>query len=254
MFLAVDIGNSSTSFAVFHRAKMGTFFYCDSHKLIDQKYLKKYFHKHLSQKTISACAISSVVPKITVPFKKNIRKILRNLSCIEVSSRIKTGLSFRVDNPLEVGADRIANCAAAHHLFKKDTIIVDFGTATTFDVLTKKGVYMGGLIYPGIETAFENLFHKAAKLRTIKLKKPKSLIGKNTTDHIRSGFFYGYGSVVDGIVKKIEAQTKKKFLVIGTGGFSPIIKKSTTSINKVDTYLTLKGIQIIASLNNLPIY
>lgn len=249
MLLAIDIGNSSTSFAVFCGAKLKKFFYFDTEKLLDEKTLKLQLQKHISRKEITACALSSVVPKITPPFKKNIRKILGNLPCVEVSSKIKTGLSFHVDNPSEVGGDRVANCAAAHHLFKKDTIIVDFGTATTFDVLTKKGIYLGGLIYPGIEISFKNLFQKAAKLKFVKLKKPKSLIGKNTMEHIRSGFFYGYSSLTDGIVRKIEAKTGKKFFVIGTGGFSPIIKNGTSTIDKVDTYLTLKGINIIASLN-----
>ncbi len=251
MLLAVDIGNTSTSFAVFNKTKLKKFFYCDTEKLLNQKYLKNKIQNHTSHKEISACALSSVVPQVTKPFRKNMSKILGSIPCIEVSTQVKTGLSFKVDNPFEVGADRIANCVAAHHLIKKDTIIVDFGTATTFDVLTKKGVYLGGLIYPGIETSFKNLFQKAAKLHTIKLEKPKSLIGKNTQDHIRSGFFYGYASLVEGIVRKIELETGKKFFVIGTGGFSSILKKATTSIDKVDPYFTLKGIHIISSLNNL---
>src|SRR3989338_2525416 len=179
MLLAIDIGNTSTSFAVFNKIKIKKFFYLDTEKILEQKFLKKQIQKHTSNVEIKALAISSVVPKTTPILKKTIRKVLGNTPSVDVSTQVKTGLSFKVDNPREVGADRIANCVAAHHLIKKDVIIVDFGTATTFDVLTKNGVYVGGLIYPGIETSFSTLFQKAAQLRAIKLKKPRSLIVKN---------------------------------------------------------------------------
>jgi type III pantothenate kinase len=153
------------------------------------------------------------------------------------------------ENPQEVGADRIVNAVAGYEIHKRALIIVDFGTATTFDYVTKKGEYAGGVIMPGIMISLEALFERASKLPRVELVRPKNIIGKNTVNAMQSGITYGYVSLVDGLVAKIKEEVRTDLYVIATGGLATLVHKESKTINEVDELLTLKGLKILYEKN-----
>ena len=168
---------------------------------------------------------------------------------IFVEPGIKTGMPILYENPSEVGADRIVNAVAGYEKYKKALIIVDFGTATTFDYITPKGEYTGGCIAPGIMISLEALFERASKLPRVELSQPKSLVGKNTVHAMQAGITYGYVSLVDGIVKRMKNEVKTDPYVIATGGLSNLIYKGSETIDEVDEFLTLRGLKILYEKN-----
>jgi type III pantothenate kinase len=153
------------------------------------------------------------------------------------------------DNPKEVGADRIVNAVAAYDKYKQDSIIVDFGTATTFDYVSKKGEYMGGCIAPGIVISSEALFERASKLPRVEFSRPKTVITKDTVSAMQAGIMFGYAGLVDGIVERMKAEVKSQPLVIATGGLAKVVAPETKSIDKIEEMLTLEGLRIIYKLN-----
>jgi type III pantothenate kinase len=155
------------------------------------------------------------------------------------------------DNPTEVGADRIVNAVAAYEQYRRELIVVDFGTATTFDYVTAKGEYMGGAIAPGIGISMEALFQRASKLPRVELLKPKGVIGKNTIHSMQSGIFYGYVGLVDEMVRRMREETRTDPKVVATGGWARLIAPESKAIHEVDDLLTLKGLKIIYQ-RNLP--
>ncbi len=250
MLLAIDMGNTSTSCALFENAKMRKSFFCKTPLFVQKNIINSLFKKHgITRQKISAICVASVVPPLIPHLKTNLKKAFPHIKPVFISSTLNTGLTYKVEKPKEIGADRIANAAASFQKMRKDLIVIDFGTATTFDYISKKGEYHGGMIYPGIEISFQSLFEKAAKLKKTKLTKPKYVVGKNTKENIQSGFFHGYSAMVDGVVSKIEKEVQKPLYVIATGGFSSLMAKSSIKMHQVDPYLTLKGIQIIFSKN-----
>jgi type III pantothenate kinase len=163
---------------------------------------------------------------------------------------IKTGMPILYDNPHEVGADRIVNAVAAFNRYNKSLIIVDFGTATTFDVVTEKGEYQGGVIAPGITISMDALFIHTSKLPRVELKMPKTVIGKNTVNSIQSGILHGYIGLVDGIVEKIIDEMPEKPVVLATGGLAPVIAPHTRTIESIEENLTIEGLQLIWEMNH----
>jgi type III pantothenate kinase len=153
------------------------------------------------------------------------------------------------DNPKEVGADRIVNAVAAYDKYRRESIIVDFGTATTFDYVSPKGEYMGGCIAPGIVISSEALFTRASKLPRVEFSKPKTVITKDTVSAIQAGIMFGYAGLVDGIVERMKAEVKSKPLVIATGGLARVVAPETKSIEKIEEMLTLEGLRLIYNLN-----
>ena len=168
---------------------------------------------------------------------------------IIVEPGIKTGMPILYENPQEVGADRIVNAVAGYEKYRKALIIVDFGTATTFDYVTPKGEYVGGVICPGMMISLEALFSSASKLPRIELVKPKDIIGKNTITAMQAGIVYGYISLVDGIVERMKQAVATDPRVIATGGLANLIYKESQSLDEVDEMLTLRGLKILYEKN-----
>ncbi len=212
--------------------------------------LKALFeHEALSFSRIEGIIVSSVVPPIMFALEDMCKKYFK-LTPLIVGPGVKTGLNIKCDNPREVGADRIVNAVAAIHLYGSPLIIVDLGTATTYCYVNEKSQYMGGAIAPGIAISTEALYTKASKLPKIEIVKPDDIIGKNTIHAMQAGIFYGYIGQVDGVVARMKRQSKLTPAVVATGGLATFIGEEAASIDIVDPFLTLKGLQIIYEKTN----
>jgi type III pantothenate kinase len=200
-------------------------------------------------KAVEGCCISSVVP----PLNHDLQQMSRDgfgVDPLMIGPGIRTGLIIQVENPKEVGADRICNAVAAIEAYGGPLIVVGFGTATTFDAITAKAEYRGGVIAPGIQISADALFERCAKLPRVDLTVPTHVIGRDTVSHIRSGLIFGYADLTDGIVRRIAAEmggVKPK--VVATGGFAELISGVATCIEHVDAFLSLKGLKIIYDKN-----
>jgi type III pantothenate kinase len=253
MLLVIDIGNTNTVLGVFddetliHHWRIFT----DREKTSDEYGIlirNLYAASHFSSREITAIIIASVVPPITPIFVDLCASYFR-LVPIVVGPGIKTGISIKMDNPKEVGADRIVNAVAAYVKYKTNCIVVDFGTATTFDYISAAGDYMGGVIAPGVNISAEALFRQASKLPRIELVKPASVLGKNTVTAMQSGIFFGYVSLVEGIVDRMKRELKADPVVVATGGLAPVFSGETNRIQVIDENLTLEGLRIIYEKN-----
>ncbi len=193
---------------------------------------------------IDSIVISSVVPPLTITFEELAKKYFGKDPLV-VEPGVKTGIRIRDDNPKEVGADRIANAVGAFGKYGSACIVVDFGTATTFDLVSSEGDYMGGVIAPGINISAEALFKQTSKLPRVDISRPLSIVGKNTVESIKSGIFYGYVSLIDGIVERIRREYREDLIVIATGGIAKTIAPESEAIDLVDENLTLDGLRII---------
>jgi type III pantothenate kinase len=254
MLLAVDVGNTNIVFGVFEKDKLITHWRVvtardrttDEYRLL----LKELFELDgISLSDVDGIAVSCVVPPVIAALEKACVELYKVKPFI-IGPGIKTGISILYDNPKEVGADRIVNAVAGYEKYKRSLVIVDFGTATTFDCVSKKGEYLGGVIAPGIGISLEALFTHASKLPRIEITAPPAVIGTNTVHSMQSGIFYGYISLIEGIIKLISKEmTEEKPTVIATGGFAELIGSASDSINDVDEFLTLKGLKLIYSKN-----
>ncbi|MDO4732825.1 MAG: type III pantothenate kinase [Bacillota bacterium] len=201
----------------------------------------------LSLSEIEGMIVGSVVPRVTVAFNKMAKKHLR-CPAYFVDHSTETEIRVLLDNPREVGADRILNVLAAHRKYGGALIVVDFGTATTFDCVSASGEYLGGAICPGIEIAQQALFSHAAKLANIDLYQPPSVIGKNSADSMRSGILWGYAGQVDCLCRRMKQEMQGDVRVIGTGGLASFIRSFTEEMEVVDTGLTLDGLRMVWDL------
>lgn len=199
---------------------------------------------------LEGAIVGSVVP----PLNGAITEMIRNYFGVEalfVEPGIKTGIAIHTDNPQEVGADRIINCVAAYERFGGPTVIVDFGTATTFDLVTADAKYVGGVIAPGLNISAEALFARAARLPRVDIRKPPHVIGSNTVVNMQSGIYFGYLSLVDGILARIKSEVKDIKWVIATGGLAALFEEDSEHIDEVDSELTLQGLKIIWDRNRV---
>lgn len=250
MLLVIDVGNTNTVLGLYdgdkliHDWRIRTVV---DHTIDEYGMLIYNLYKTSrisSRRIIKDIIISCVVPPMLNILEPLCRKYF-DIKPLIVGPGVKTGMPIFYDNPKEVGADRIVNAVAGYEKYKRDLIIVDFGTATTFDYVSKKGEYMGGCISPGIMISSEALFERAAKLPRVELSKPKAVVGKDTISSMQAGIMYGYAGLVDGICERIEAEVKSDPLVVGTGGLARIVAPETKSIRVVDEMLTLEGLRII---------
>ncbi len=253
MLLVVDIGNTHTVLGVFddEGLKMDWRINSDKKKTADEYgvLIQNIFHAAgFGLNDFKAVIIASVVPPILQTFQSFCEKYLC-LTPIVVGPDMKTGMPILIDNPSEVGADRIVNGVAAFHQVRQACIVVDFGTATTFDCISSAGEYLGGVIMPGIGISMEALFQTTSKLPRVEIARPKAVIGKNTVDCMQAGIFFGYVSMVDGMIARITKEMGDEVYVLATGGIAEQIGGESKSIKKVDKLLTLKGLQLLYQLN-----
>lgn len=255
MIFVLDVGNTDIVLGVYSSKKLMDHWRIstDKNKTSDEYkilFYQFFQYNNLDIEDIKDVVIASVVPNIMYSLEKAIEKLF-NISPLIVGPGIKTGVNIKYDDPAEVGADRIVNAIAAYEKYGGPLIIVDFGTATTFCVISDKGEYLGGAIAPGIQISSDVLFKKATKLPKVKLVRPKSIIGKNTVNSMQAGIMYGYIGLVEYIVEKIKAEIKNKFVkVIATGGFATLVVNETiTCIDIVDRFLSLEGLNIIYERN-----
>jgi type III pantothenate kinase len=199
---------------------------------------------------ITGASIASVVPRVTGPLAEACKRWLADRPVVLVDGRSKLPIKLDVEEPLTVGADRIANTLAASQLFKRDTIVVDLGTATTFDCITADGVFLGGVIAPGVLMMVESLSRRTAKLPATELELPRKVIGRRTEENIRAGVMYGAAEGIDGLVRRIKAEWPNETvpLVVGTGGLAATFQPLCKEIDEIDPLLTLRGLQIAHDL------
>lgn len=256
MLLVIDVGNTNTVLGLYDgdeliydwriRTVIG-------HTVDEYGMLIYNLYKSSRSKTKRIRSINGIIISCVVPPMLNILEQLSikyfNIKPMIIGPGIKTGMPIFYDNPKEVGADRIVNAVAAYHKYKRESIIVDFGTATTFDYISKKGEYMGGCIAPGIVISSEALFQRAAKLPRVEFSRPKTIITKDTISAMQAGIMFGYAGLVDGIVERIKAEVKTDPLVIATGGLAKVVAEETKTIDKIEEMLTLDGLLIIYKMN-----
>lgn len=253
MLLVLDIGNTHTVIGVFQKEKLLASWRLatDRRKTADEygMILKSFFvDSHLEPGQIQQAVIANVVPPLAGIFEKTVAKYF-SAPVLVVGPGIKTGLSIKMENPREIGADLIVNAIAGIAIYGPPFIIVDFGTATTFCVVGSKGDYLGGAIVPGLNIISEALFQHAAELPHVPLVKPKNVIGKNTVNATQSGLVYGYIGLVEGMISRMKTEMNCEAKVIATGGLAELIVNETKSVNIINPYLTLEGLRLISEYN-----
>jgi type III pantothenate kinase len=202
----------------------------------------------VEMRAVTAVVVSSVVPPVLFPIEQLCSKHLR-VEPLIVGPGTKTGISVLYENPRDVGADRIVNAVAAHKRWPGGAIVVDFGTATTFDVVTSRGEYAGGVIAPGLTVSAEALFSATAKLPRVEIVRPRAAVGRNTVASIQAGLVFGYAGLVDAIVGRIKSEVDFSPRVVGTGGLAALIAKEARSIDECDDMLTLEGLALLYERN-----
>ena len=257
MLLAVDAGNTQTVIGLFEgpggstelvdhwRVATNAERTSDELALLIQEFLG--FHGFSFDDDVTGIAISSGVPRVTAALREMTERYF-GFAPVLLEPGIRTGMPILYDNPREVGADRIANAVGALDLYKPPIIAVDFGTATTFDAISDKGEYLGGAILPGIEISMDALFARAARLPRVELREPRNVIGRTTVESIQSGAIYGYSSMVDGLVQRMEVELGQ-CTVLATGGLAGVIGPLCSSIQHVEPWLTLHGLRIVFERN-----
>jgi type III pantothenate kinase len=253
MLLAIYIGNTNVTFGAFEGEHIKATWRVSTaiHRMPDEYanlILSLMERQGIKAAQIDDVVICSVVPPLLLIFEEVCKKYLRKTPLV-VEAGVKTGVRIDMDNPREVGPDRIVNAVAAHHLYGGPVIVIDMGTATTMDVVAKGGKYIGGAIAPGIAIATEALFTRTAVLPRIELSLPKKAIGRNTVAAMQSGIVFGYIGLIEGLINRIQAELDEKAKVVATGGFATLMARATDLIDEVNPDLTLIGLRLIYNMN-----
>ncbi len=258
MLLTIDVGNSNTVIALFRlesesASEVAAHWRITTHKTqtADEYgvlFLSLFDMQGIKASEVTSIIIASVVPPVESTLRRVCEKYFK-LKPMFVEPGIKTGMPILVDNPAELGADRLVNGVAAFAKFGGPCVVVDFGTATTFDVISAQGEYCGGVIAPGLGISADALFSRAARLARVDIRKPPKVIGTNTMVNIQSGLYYGYLGLVDGILEHIVAELGETPKVIATGGLARLLVKDSKYISEIDDMLTMDGLRIIYERN-----
>ncbi len=253
MLFCIDVGNTNIVMGLYdgeelrHHWRIST----DAHKLPDEYAVllwNLFAQSAVALTDVDGAIMASVVPPLTGVFQEVCHGLFGRPALV-VDAGVKTGVRIRYENPREVGADRVANAAAAYRLYGGPTCIVDFGTATTFDALSREGDYLGGAIAPGVHVSAEALYRTTAKLPRIDVIRPPSPIGRNTVQSMQSGVLFGYVGLVEGMVARFRHELGDDLHVVATGGLASLIAAETKVIQAVDPWITLKGLRFIWELN-----
>lgn len=253
MLLAIDIGNTNVTLGVYEGERLAAHWRVATvHERMPDEYglilLGLFEHSGLHISQIAGVAIASVVPAVTSTFRELCRDYLEHDPLV-IDAGVKTGVRVRVDNPREVGADRVVNCAAVHHKYGGPACVVDFGTATTFDAVSQEGDYLGGAIAPGIGIAAEALFARGSRLYRVDIVAPPRVIGTSTMTALQSGIFFGYVGLVEGLVSRFRRELGDDMRVIATGGLAEAVARETQVVQHIDPWLTLDGLRVIWGMN-----
>jgi type III pantothenate kinase len=256
MLLAIDIGNTGITLGLFEGDKLGAYWRLasdnertpDEYGILITQLLERAGFCITNEGAAPGVAIASVAPPLTDVLARACRDYLR-VTPLVVDAGMRTGIPLRYEDPKQVGADRVVNAVAARRIYKGPACIVDFGTATTFDALSAGGEYLGGAIAPGVDVAADALFRRAAKLPRVDLRRPPSVIGRNTVHSMQSGLLYGYVGLVEGMVSRFRAELGPEMKTIGTGAMAELIAGETSVIDIVNPWLALEGLKIIFELN-----
>lgn len=250
MLLAIDIGNTNIVFALCEGERIAAQWriHTDPHRTADEYAVWLFTlmaRAGLAPEQVSAAIISSVVPDANFAVKSFVRQYFHCEPQLVVSGEVAIDMKVLLDNPRELGADRLINAYAAWRQHRQPLIIIDFGTATTFDVVSGAGDYLGGVIAPGINLSLEALKKAAAKLHGIAITHPETVIGRNTTAAMQSGIYYGYTGMIEGIITRIKAERGEPMKVIATGGLAPLYADATPMIDLVDADVTIRGLMLL---------
>jgi len=255
MLFCIDIGNTNTVFGVTDKDQVLEHWRVRTEKDATADELgiligNLFKSTEIEMSDIDHIIISCVVPPLLNAFEELAHRYF-NLTAMIVGPGLKTGMPIQYDNPKEVGADRIVNAVAAYEKYKTGLVVVDFGTATTFDCVSKDGAYIGGAIAPGVIISCEALFQKASKLPRVEIfAKPKNVIAKDTISSMNVGIIYGYAGLVDGIVNRIKKEVGHNLTVVATGGLASLICEESETIEHVEEFLTLEGLMLIHKRNS----
>ncbi len=249
MLLVVDVGNTHTVLGIYEGKKLIHHFRIQSERGRTEDEYHVIFATlvqlaGVQTGEITASILASVVPPLTESIVRAVRRAF-NHDIIVVGPGIKTGMPILYENPREVGADRIVNAIAAYERVHGGVIVVDFGTATTFDCVSNRGEYLGGAIAPGISLSADALFTRAARLPKIEITRPPHALGRNTVHSMQSGLVFGYAGLVDGMVERLRAEMGYPCTVLATGGEAALIRSESKTIDDIDPHLTLEGMRIL---------
>lgn len=254
MLLVIDIGNTNLTIGLYEGQTLGWHWrLATDHARMPDEYglqlLGLLQHAGYNIKDLTGVAISSVVPPLTGRVLQACGEYLKQAPLV-VDAGVKTGIRIRYEDPKAVGADRVCDAVAVMHLYGGPACVIDFGTATTFNAITREGDYLGGAITAGVNLAAEALYTRAAKLPRIDLQRPPSVIGRNTVHAMQSGLLFGYVSMVEGMVARFRAELGADTKVVATGGLSEVVARETPVIQHIAPWLTLDGLRLIWELNH----